>query len=256
VTGTEIHYVEDRTVTTPEGWRLTWRAAILAAPPGALRFGDNVGEVPVLLRGQPNAADNGPWLVGPDGTHRRPDTHPASAPDPIAADAYKLEEESSLSHREATWAIRRYGGLEAARAAFRIVAAGGGWPPPGFTMPAEKAREPQRTSAPANAEGYTFGSYAELPELDATEEPDHRCPKCRAITTFAPAGPPAESRVASKWRCACCGETMLGAEILPLAPVRTVRGDEALQERRRDAVAPPPLNRRHWRAAAARSAPR
>jgi hypothetical protein len=80
---TEIHHVEERPVTSPEDWQRVRVAAVDAAPRESCSAAPV--EVAVLLMGQPKTADNGPWLVMPDGAHRRPEVAylPEGVPVPL-----------------------------------------------------------------------------------------------------------------------------------------------------------------------------
>lgn len=73
----EIHHVERVSVTTDAQWRRVFidtGMSIIRATAGEVL---DLDEVQVLLLGQPSAADNGPWLVRSDGSHRRPSSRGA-----------------------------------------------------------------------------------------------------------------------------------------------------------------------------------
>jgi hypothetical protein len=69
----KIHHIEPTPIDTDAAWRRVFIDASMASirATGAPVAADD--EVPALLMGQPNAADNGPWLVRADGSRRRPD---------------------------------------------------------------------------------------------------------------------------------------------------------------------------------------
>lgn len=76
---TEIHHVEPTLpIVTSAQWRRVFIDGGIATVRATGRSVSSDDEVLVLLQAQPSAADNGPWLVKSDGSHRRP--HPEGSP--------------------------------------------------------------------------------------------------------------------------------------------------------------------------------